>query len=469
LDVARTRPAHFFIALATGCSTAEASDGPLVEMVRAVDLNPAPNVVEVSLVAERALVQYANGKNTAVWAYRDAASSRPATVPGPLIEASIGDRLVVHFENRLDDATTVHFHGPRVPNEMDGAPMGESLVLPRGRFVYEFQVVDAGTFWYHPHWRTDIQIERGLYGQLVVHGERIPNTPERFFMLDDVDLHTDGTLDEALTDTDRLLGRHGEIILVNGRTSPAIEVSPGARERWHFTNASNGRYFELELPGHRFTVVGTDGGVIERAYDVETLRIAPGKRYDVFVKLIGDSGDEFTLNTLPVARGTAYDDRVRSVLTLRFGAQSAAQAPSDERLPGHDLEPIPVDELTPVERFELELESDPFVGEEPRFSINDQYFPFADDVPGEIGAVRVWELANLTPSPEPFHLHGTFMQALSLDDVPIDRLAAEDVIDVPAGSTMRVAVHYEQPGHWMFHSNIPEHAEAGMMRVLRLH
>jgi FtsP/CotA-like multicopper oxidase with cupredoxin domain len=438
-------------------------------MVPALDLDPAPNVVEVSLVAEPAIVEYVDGKATAVWAYRDATSGSPATVPGPLIEASIGDRLVVHFENRLDDGTTVHFHGPRIPNEMDGAPMGESLVLPGESFVYEFQLLDAGTFWYHPHWRTDIQIERGLYGQVVVHGERMPDTTERFFMLDDVDLHTDGALDEAPTDTDRLLGRHGAIVLVNGRSSPIIEVSSGARERWHFTNASNGRYFELQLPGHSFTVIGTDGGLIERAYDVETLRIAPGKRYDIVVTLVGGSGQELAVSTLPVARGMAYDDKIHSVLRLRFGEQTADDAPLDERLPVSDLERIPVDELTPVQRFELELDADPFVGDEPRFSIDDQYFPFADDVPGEVGSVTVWELVNLTPSPEPFHLHGTFMQALALDDVPIDRLAAEDVVDVPAGSTLRVAVRYERPGHWMFHSNIPEHAEAGMMRVLNLH
>jgi FtsP/CotA-like multicopper oxidase with cupredoxin domain len=136
-----------------------------------------------------------------------------------------------------------------------------------------------------------------------------------------------------------------------------IEVSSGARERWHFTNASNGRYFELQLPGHSFTVIGTDGGLIERVYDVETLRIAPGKRYDIVVTLVGASGQELALGTLPVARGMAYDDKIHSVLTLRFGEQTADDAPLDERLPVSDLERIPVDELTPVQRFELELDA----------------------------------------------------------------------------------------------------------------
>jgi FtsP/CotA-like multicopper oxidase with cupredoxin domain len=437
-------------------------------MVRAIDLDPRPDIVEVALAAEPARTEYIGGKTTAVWAYRDLASGGAATVPGPMIEAKVGDRLMVHFENRLEDGTTIHFHGPRVPNEMDGAPMGESLVLPGGRFVYEFQLLDAGTFWYHPHWETDLQIEKGLYGQLVVHGERIPETPERFFMLDDVDLRADGTLIEEPSELDRLLGRHGELLLVNGRPNAGLGVTSGSRERWHLTNASNGRYFDLELPGYAFTVIGTDGGLLEQAYETATLRIAPGKRYDTVMTLTGPIGTELGLVTRPVERGIdAADRETRTVLTLRF--DGASDPPESKlALPVGHIDRIRVDETTAVERFELGVDSKPFVGDEPKYSINDQHFPFADMVPGRVGAVMIWELVNRTPSREPFHLHGTFMQALSVDGTPVDQLAAEDVVDVPGGSILRVAVRYERHGKWMFHSNIPEHAEAGMMRMLHL-
>jgi FtsP/CotA-like multicopper oxidase with cupredoxin domain len=460
------------VGVLTGCSgqplhtTSAESE---TEMVRAVDIDPDPHVIEVSLVAEPATIEYLDGTKTAVWAYRDAASNDAATVPGPFIEAEVGDRLIVHFENRLDDGTTIHFHGPRLPNEMDGAPMGESLIVPGGTFVYELDLLDPGTFWYHPHWHSDIQIERGLYGQLVVHDERIPDMRERFFMLDDLDLGPHGELLEELTPVDRLLGRHGEILVVNGRATPTISVANGSRERWHFTNASNGRYFDLQLPGHVFTVIGTDGGLIERAYETATLRIAPGKRYDLLVTPTGALDDEIALLTRPVDRGLQGGGaETRTVLTLRFDDDTTPSPPTGDGLPLGHLVPIPVDDSTPVQRFELGVDLDPFVGDDPVFSINEQAFPFADHVLGRVGAVVLWEIVNLPGSREPFHLHGTFMQALALDGVAVDGLAFEDVVDVPAGSTLRVAVRYERPGHWMFHSSIPEHAEAGMMRVLVL-
>jgi FtsP/CotA-like multicopper oxidase with cupredoxin domain len=454
------------LTLALGCAAPrDTARDP--EMIRAIDLNPDPDIVEVSLVAEPAWFEYVDGTPSAVWAYRDAASGDAASVPGPFIDANVGDRLIVHFENRLDDGTTIHFHGPRLPNAMDGAPMGRSLIPPGGTFVYDFELRDEGTFWYHPHWHTDVQIERGLYGQLVVHGEPIPDTRERFFMLDDLDLGPDGTLVEVPTDVERLLGRHGDIIIVNGRPEPTIEVASGARERWHFTNASNGRYFDLALPGHVFTVIGTDGGLIEHAQQRPMLRIAPGKRYDVVVTPTGAGGDEIELTTHPVDRGIRIDDEPRTVLTLRLAKPGAQSVPVGV-LPSRRLVPIAVDARTPVERFELGVDLTPFVGTDPVYSIDAQAFPFADEVPGRVGDVRIWELANLTPSPEPFHLHGTFMQPLSIDGVAIDALSEEDVVDVPSGSTLRVAVRYERHGEWMFHSNIPEHAEAGMMRVLHL-
>jgi FtsP/CotA-like multicopper oxidase with cupredoxin domain len=457
--------------LALGCALEPELPPPSGEMVAAADLDPDPGVVEVSLVAEPALHRYRDGEPTAVWAYRDAGNpGGRATVPGPFIAADVGQRLIVHFENRLPEATTVHFHGPRVPNAMDGAPMGGGLVLPGGTFTYDFELLDAATFWYHPHWITDLQIERGLYGQLAVSGAVVEAVVERFFMLDDVDLREDNSVDEEPSAADLLAGRHGEVILVNGTPAPRYSARRGERERWHFTNASNGRYFELELAGHSLTVIGSDGGLLEEARAVSRLRIAPGKRFDVVVTLAGEEGSELALVTHPVDRGLDElgGDRTRTVLTLAFAGQAAPVLPLEQVLPEAAFEPIFVDAATPRERIELGADLDPLVGTEPEYFINDQRWPFADALPGPLGAVRVWDIVNRTPSPEPFHLHGTFMQALALDGEPLLERSREDVVDVPPGSTLSVAVRYERPGEWMFHSNIPEHAEAGMMRMLHL-
>ena len=99
---------------------------------------------------------------TGVWCYND-------TVPGPEIRVKQGDRVRVYLDNGLGEESTIHWHGVRVPNEMDGvAHLTQKPVSPGSSFVYEFDAIDAGTFWYHPHQRGFEQVGRGLYGSLIV-------------------------------------------------------------------------------------------------------------------------------------------------------------------------------------------------------------------------------------------------------------------------------------------------------------
>jgi FtsP/CotA-like multicopper oxidase with cupredoxin domain len=459
---------------ALGCSEPEALAPAAagVAMQPAVDLNPDPRIVEVSLIAEPAEFAYTPDGTTAVWGYRDAAlPDGRVTVPGPMIEANQGDTLIIHFENALEEGTTVHCHGPRLPNDMDGVPMDGGMVLPGERFDYEFVVDDASTFWYHPHWKTDEQVERGLYGQLVVHGAAVEQTQERFFMLDDVDLDEQGQLRMELSELDTLMGRHGDLLLVNGRPNPIVSVNAGARQRWHFTNAANGRYYQLSLAGHTFTVIGTDGGLLQEPYSTDTLMLAPADRLDVLVEIAGAVGDELALVTDHVDRG--FDEPVeptRTVMTLRIDGVSDGAPPSlDDVLPAAIIEPIAVDDSTAELQLRLGLDPTPFADTgRPEYTVNGERWPFAPVIDGVVGEVAVWAIENTTPTPQPFHLHGTYFQVLDVDGVAAERLSLEDVVSVSAGSTLRFAVRYERAGNWMFHSHILEHAEGGMMRILNL-
>jgi FtsP/CotA-like multicopper oxidase with cupredoxin domain len=455
--------------LAAACGGDEAASTPLdVAMTVARDIHPDPDIVEVALSAEPGVVSFGGGVDTAVWGYRDAAVDGSAvTVPGPMIEAKRGDTLIVHFFNGLDDGTTLHHHGPRLPNTMDGAPMGAGLVLPGESFDFTFRLDDASTFWYHPHWRTDEQMELGLYGQLVVHGSSADVARERFFMLDDVDLADDGGMILEPDEFDVLLGRRGDTLLVNGQASPAISVIAGTRERWHFTNASNGRYYALSLASHGFTVIGSDGGLLDDPYTTTTLTIAPGERYDVLVEITGDVGATLELMTTHVDRGMGEPvEPDQRVLAMRIdGRQSTASvAPIAIGV----IEPIETGASTVVRTLSLGFDPDPIAGTAPAYTINDERFPFAPPIVGTVGDVEIWEIVNATPTQEPFHLHGTFFQVLDRDGVAEPRLAQKDVVSVAAGTTLRFAVRYERAGMWMFHSHIPEHAERGMMRVLQL-
>src|SRR5688572_7243223 len=144
---------------------------PELASIPITDVNPASDVVEVNLLARPGETRFLAGKPAQIWGYADGAVAEPrALVPGPLIEARQGDTVIVHFTNMLPEATTIHWHGIRVPNGSDGTHATQHLIQPGETFDYQFVAVDAGTFWYHPHHHSDVQIERGLAGALVVSG-----------------------------------------------------------------------------------------------------------------------------------------------------------------------------------------------------------------------------------------------------------------------------------------------------------
>ena len=407
---------------------------PTPELARAIDINPDPNIVEVDLVATTTLVQLVDGDATPMLAYRDATSGI-ASVPGPLIEAKRGDRLIVHFRNDLPDrATTVHWHGLRLPIEMDGDPMIVDAVPPGGRYDYDFMLRDAGLFWYHPHVQTDEQIELGLQGALLVHDTDEPAVADRVFLLDDIDLAADNTVRIAPSHDDLMYGRRGDTLLVNGQPPGQLTAAPGAVERWRFANTSNGRFFDLAL-GTTMRVVGWDGGAIVDPYDVDHLVIAPGERYEVLVELAA-----------PTSLRTGDKELVRVELS---GEPATTAMPA---IAG-TIDPLVPDGQT--RRFVLREDLETAAGAV--FYINDERWPFNNPIAVALGATETWEIVNDNEHEHPFHAHGHFFQVL---DAP--HLGWKDTVRVPAKSTVRVAVRYEAPGMWMVHCQIPEHAERGM-------
>ena len=406
---------------------------PTPALVRAVDVNPDPDIVEVELVATPALVQLVDGEPTPMLAYRD--GSGIARVPGPLIEAKRGDRLIVHFRNELPDrSTTVHWHGLRLPIEMDGDPMVVGAVPPGGSYDYDFTLRDAGLFWYHPHVQTDEQVELGLQGALLVHDRDEPALPDRTFVLDDIDLDADNSIRLAPSADDLMYGRRGDTLLVNGQPPGQLTVAPGAVERWRFANTSNGRFFDLSL-GSAMRVIAWDGGVIADPYDVDHLVIAPGERYEVLVEL---------------ARSTAL--RTGDTELVRVEVEGAPVIASKPPIAAA-IDPLVADGQT--RRFVLREDLETAAGAV--FYINDERWPFNVPIPVSLGATETWEIVNDNEHEHPFHAHGHFFQ---VQDAP--HLGWKDTVRVPAKSTVRVAVHYEAPGMWMVHCQIPEHAERGM-------
>lgn len=425
-----------------------------------VDTNSDPNIVEVHLVAELGTSEFLPGKPAEVWMFRDVAGN--GSIPGPMLEANLGDHVIVHFENRLPDATTIHWHGIRVPNAADGTPVAQVMIEPGGTYDYEFDANDAGLFWYHPHVNGDVQIERGLYAPIRIRGGVEPDVAaDRVFVLDDVKVESTGQLSTVTDNLDIMLGRQGNVLLVNGRASSTLDVAAGTRERWRFVNSANGRYFNLDLPGHIFRVIGWDGGLLPTPYEAETLLIAPGERYDVLVEVARDT----TLRNTYYDRGhNIPNNGPVDLMAVHLGAAGRAMAPLPDQW--GDVALIPVNASTPRKRFELREEE---VGlTEPQFSINNERYPNVTPIPGRPGDVAVWEIVNMTEMDHPFHLHGMSFQILDDAGLAVPRLGWKDTVNVPQMKTVRFAVKYGPDGRWMYHCHILEHAERGMMGELAI-
>lgn len=225
---------------------------------------------------------------TRIWGYG-------GKVPGPVLRVRQGEWLRVAVENRLDEETTVHWHGVRVPNAMDGVPhLTQKPVAPGETFIYEFDVPDAGTYWYHPHQRSFEQVARGLYGPLIIE-ERDPVAVDRdvIWMLGDWRLRGDAQIvDDFGNHMDvGMAGRIGNTVTINDRLPTELRVRAGERVRLRLLNAANARMFALVFRGHRPLIIAMDGQPVE-PHEPPNGRvvIGPAMRLDLMIDMVGDPG-----------------------------------------------------------------------------------------------------------------------------------------------------------------------------------
>ncbi|MFT3772625.1 MAG: multicopper oxidase family protein [Minicystis sp.] len=446
------------VAVAVGCSSADGTGQgtppvPWADLTAVKDTNPDPKVVEVSIEAGETTKEYLPGTRTKVLAYN-------GTVPGPIIEANAGDKLVVHLENSLSTATTIHWHGVRVPNDMDGAPSLQAPVQPGQSFDYTFTLPDAGLFWFHPHVMEEVQIHQGLFGVIRVRGQSEPKVDdERVVVLDDVLLDKTGAFPTTIDSDTEMVGREGTV-LVNGAQKPLLEWRAGALQRLRFVNVANARFFNLALAGYTFRVIGTDGGLMPQPYDTERLLVAPGERYDVVLIPKGQAGDEVVLTSEPYDRGhDTGKAKPVELATLRISTEAPLSGrvlpsafPEIERLPGG-----PVDRTITFD--------EKFVDGHPTFTVDGMTYPDVPPIDVPNGSVHVLDLVNDAEMDHPFHLHGFFFQVLAQNGVEVapERLANKDTMILPQKSTTRVVVRFDRPGMWMYHCHILEHVARGMM------
>jgi FtsP/CotA-like multicopper oxidase with cupredoxin domain len=383
------------------------------------------------------------------------------TLPGPVIKAKKGDTVVVTVKNNLTESTVIHWHGVRLEATMDGTDEVQTPIKPGESFEYRFHLPDAGTFWYHAHKNETEQMEKGMYGSLIVEVETDPIFDnERVFMIDDMKLTSQnqfkkhGVVGRWIERHD---GREGETLLLNGREGLVIDMHAGQTERWRFTNSASARYFRLHLSGKKFNILATDGGLLTNLKEVSEILLVPGERVDIVAGPFAE-GETFAIESLPYNRMTFLKAKRQTFATVKVKdfKESVVSIPETLR----DIEPLATQDTAITRKVKLSV--GPSLKNGIDFLVNNELHH--SDRPVNIGELQVWEVSNTSLMDHPFHLHGFFFQVIDVNGVAPEYLAWKDTVNLPPKSKVKIAwIPDNRPGKWMYHCHILEHHEAGMM------
>ena len=438
-------------AIAAGAALAHA---PLVRAQQAAK--------RLRLAATRQSLVGAGNPDTAVWSYN-------GTVPGPELRLKQGERLRIEVENALGVGSTVHWHGVRLPNAMDGVPgLTQAPIAPNGgKFVYEFDLPDAGTFWYHPHLGSREQVARGLYGALIVE-ERDPPKVDRdvVWVLSDWRLDREARLVENFGNPmdSSHAGRIGNTVTVNGAIRESFAVRAGERIRLRLINASNARIYAPIFEGHSPRILALDGHPV--ANWNQRVVLGPGMRADLILDCTGAPGSRHRVID------DFYAQRAYEVLKLEYSTDKPLRS-AFEPLPRLAPNPLSVPDLGKAERHRIAFGGG-MMGALPSqrehkglfWTVNGKPLAEHEHHGAPILTLRRGhsyriELVNDTAWHHPIHLHGHVFRVLSADHW------ADSVLLDPR-SRAEIAFVADNPGNWMLHCHVLEHQASGMMAVVRV-
>ena len=385
--------------------------------------------------------------------------------PGPLLRYRQGEELNVRLVNRLDRPMSIHWHGMRGDNSMDGvAPLTQAAVAPGGQFDYRRRLNDPGLFCYRPsvYPQTGELMGRGLKGLLIV-DEPAPLEADADLVLalDDWRLDAQGRIEGDFHDGKEARGdgRLGPLLAVNGKAAPATHAyPPGARVRLRLANLANARLMALSLDGAQPFVIAVDSQPCEAFEPVRrTIPVAPGARFELMFDLPSTEGAKARL----ILRGANGQDRDLLVVTAK-GAPVPSRKPIAS-LPHNPALP-PEIKLAAAKKIDAVMDRRAPDASGAAWTINgavskayegEPLFRVKRGTPVTLGLVNRADVATV------IHVHGHAVRLLhDLDDgwEPYWR----NGVVAPPGKTKHVAFLADSPGRWALHDDILEHEAAGL-------
>ncbi len=444
------------------------------------------------------------------------------SIPGPIVKVAQDAEVTINLKNDTDAPTSLHAHGVRMDNPSDGVPgLTQEEIMPGETFSYKFKFPDVGVFWYHPHLRVDYSLEMGLYGNFLVTPKNAdywsPVNREVVLFIDDI-LIENGEIKLSKKDVDyTLMGRYGNVMLINGETDYLLSVKKSEVVRLYVTNSANTRPFNFAIKGAKMKLVGGDEGSYEKDAWVGSVLISPSER--VIIEVMFNKAGSFSIeNRTPKKTYTLGTVKVTSeAISPSYSLEFAKLRESKETIASIDpfreffnkgLDKkitLSIDMIGGMGGMPGEMKgmsaghvmSEESHGKNEKPDTGDNKIEWEDEdkmmnsmsntdtvkwnivddstgkknmdidwkfKKGDKVKIRIFnDLKSSHPMQHPIHFHGQRFLVIDRDGVRQTNLVWKDTVFLKTGETVDILLDASNLGEWMAHCHIAEHAEAGMM------
>lgn len=454
----------------------------LFDAERAVAAQNTGEIIGLKPVPGSAPIMGTGQPETPVLAYN-------GIVSGPVLRLRQGAPFRARVTNGINEGTTVHWHGIRLPNAMDGVPhLTQASIAPGDSFNYAFTPPDAGTFWYHPHDHTARQMGRGMAGALIVDEPEPPGFDrEIIWVLQDWELLPDNQIVNGFDNEmeGMMAGRIGTTVTINGQVPTHVPLRAGERIRLRLINACLARFMALRFAGHRVVVMALDGQPVVQPFEPDggLTVIAPAQRVDLLLQASGDPDGIY-----PVTDEFYGGEGDYKLVDLAYA--TARRLVSSGRPIVLQPNPVPKPDLTNPVRHQLTIVGGGMsgmgmsdkMGSMGMMSDGNSATPQIWGIKGPdglnhgmapilmlpLGRTAVITLTNQTNWWHPMHLHGYSFHVLSRNGVAEQYPHVRDTVILRPKDTVEIAFVADNPGGWMFHCHVIAHQHFGLMSVIRV-
>ncbi|MCG9555506.1 multicopper oxidase family protein [Vibrio sp. Isolate31] len=420
------------------------------------------------LTAEPSTAELVAGFNTNVLAFN-------GEIPAPIIRCRQGEKVTIRFTNKLSEPTTIHWHGLRIPIEMDGVPfLSQPPIIPGETFVYEFTQPDAGTFWYHPHMNSVKKLGMGLVGLIIVEESApVQFDEEHALMLKHWHIDKQGQLkDLMIPRLSARMGTPGEWRSINGVHEPIYQLKQHATTRLCIANVDNTITYPIAIEGAEAWAIAIDGNPVKTPYKLTQHKIGPGMRVDL--GLIAPKAGE-RVNVLQMKGRFPF-----SLCEFEVVDSTLIEG---QTLPLLPLNPVPNLDLANAEEIDFVFEWEGAVSPVSKDGKSMSKFWLTnkrawegmskDNIPEplatlELGKTYIFDLKNVTQYHHPIHIHGHTFTVLELDGKKIEEPFHTDTVLLGKNGRAKAAFVADNPGRWMYHCHVIEHTKTGLMGYIEV-